>query len=49
MIRQYCRRRLDLFAAEKDGMPYFLPPGSMTPAGRRLPQRRAPNLQLRAE
>ena len=30
--------------AKKDGSPYFLPPGSLTPAGRKLPPRRAPNL-----
>jgi hypothetical protein len=29
--------------AKKDGSPYFLPPGTLTPAGRKLPPRRAPN------
>jgi hypothetical protein len=31
--------------AKKDGSPYFLPPGSFTPAKRKLPPRRAPNLE----
>jgi hypothetical protein len=30
--------------AKKDGSPYFLPPGTLTPASRKLPPRRAPNL-----
>jgi hypothetical protein len=29
--------------AKKDGSPYFMPPGSLTPASRKLPPRRAPN------
>jgi hypothetical protein len=30
--------------AKKDGSPYFLPPGSLTPAGRRLPGIRPPDM-----
>lgn len=36
------KRRYD--KAKKDGMPYWLPPGSLTPARRNLPARRSPSV-----
>ena len=43
-LKAYARFKRKIGKAKKDGSPYFLPPGSLTPAARKLPPRRAPNL-----
>jgi hypothetical protein len=40
----YTKFKRKIAKAKKDGSPYFLPPGTLTPASRKLPPRRAPNV-----